>query len=353
MIREKPFLTVDAHGAFQVFVPALRTDCRGVDWADGPTPGTALPLDRFYIARPGAATAAALNAALAAGKDLLFTPGVYPLADSLRVTRPDTVILGLGFATLTATAGTPLIQVADVGGVQIAGLILDAGPVASPQLLEVGPPGSRTDHASDPTFLDDLCVRTGGAAAGRDDVGVQINSRDVVADQLWVWRADHGTGVGWTVNPTRSGLVVDGDDVTVYGLFNEHHEGYQTLWNGNGGRVYMYQSEMPYDVPDQAAWMSGKTAGYASYKVADGVTRHEAWGVGVYCFFRDAPVRAGSAIEAPAAPGVRFHHLTTVWLDGRPGSGITHIIDGRGGPVTAGRPSAAMRQTLTEFPAGG
>ncbi len=235
--------------------------------------------------------------------------------------------------SLIPKKGLPILSVADVDGVKIAGLILDAGAVRSPTLLEVGPAGSKADHSANPTFLYDLTVRTGGPAAGKNDVGVRINSNHVVADQLWIWRADHGVGVGWTTNPTKNGLVVNGNDVTIYGLFNEHHEEYQTLWNGNGGRVYLYQSEMPYDVPDQASWMSGKTNGFASYKVADGVTSHEAWGVGVYCYFRDAPVKARSAVEAPAVPGVKFRHLTTVWLDGRSGSQITHIINALGGRV--------------------
>ena len=51
------------------------------------SPGTAarrqeesIPLSRFYIARPGVDTAASINAQLAQGKDLLFTPGNYDLA---------------------------------------------------------------------------------------------------------------------------------------------------------------------------------------------------------------------------------------------------------------------------------
>ncbi len=95
--------------------------------------------------------------------------------------------------------------------------------------------------------------------------------------------------------------------------------------------------------------MSGKTNGFASYKVADTVTRHEAWGVGVYCYFRDVPVHAHSAIEAPAAAGVKLHHLTTIWLNGRRRSEITHIINDIGGRVHASTPAAAMRQTLAEF----
>ncbi len=213
--------------------------------------------------------------------------------------------------------------------------------------MEVGPGGSAADHAANPTFLYDLCVRTAGSGPARNDIGVTINSNNVVVDHIWIWRADHGKDVGWTANPTKNGLVVNGNNVTIYGLFNEHHEEYQTLWNGNGGRVYMYQSEMPYEVPDQASWMSGdgKTNGFASYKVADKVTSHEAWGIGIYCFFRDAAVKANTAIEAPTVPGVKFHHLTTVWLDGKPGSEITHIVNELGERVA----KPAERHTITEF----
>lgn len=215
-------------------------------------------------------------------------------------------------------------------------------------LLEIGPPNSKADHSLHPTFLYDLTVRTGGPKAGKNDKGVVINSNDVVVDHIWIWRADHGQGVGWTTNPTTTGLQVNGNRVTAYGLFNEHHQQYQTLWNGDNGRVYMYQSEMPYDVPNQAAWMSSGKPGYASYKVADDVKNHEAWGLGVYCFFRDAPIRAQNAIEAPAASGVRFHNLTTIWLDGQLGSEISHIINNQGGKVTKDQNGKTVRQTLKE-----
>jgi hypothetical protein len=353
VIREKPYLCVNASGRYSVFVPALQTNTQGVSWAAGPTPGTSVPIDRFYIAEPSTASAAGINAALAAGKHVLFTPGIYTLDDTLKVTKVDTIILGLGVPSLVQTSGLPAITVADVDGVKIAGLIFEAGAVNSANILEVGPAKSTADHSANPTFLYDLTVRTGGTAAGKNDVGVTINSNHVVADQIWIWRADHGEGAAWTTNPTKNGLVVNGDDVTIYGLFNEHHEQYQTLWNGNGGRVYFYQSEMPYDVPDQASWMSGATKGYASYKVADGVTRHEAWGVGVYSYFRDAAVKANSAIEAPAVRGVKFHNLTTIWLNGQAGSEITHIINQSGGRVYANSPAEAMRQTYREFKGAG
>ena len=349
VIREKPYLYIDKTGSYRVFVPALQTDTKGVSWAAGPTPGTSIPIEEFYIAQPEIASAARINAALAAGKHILFTPGIYSLDDTLRVTKPNTIILGLGVPSLIQTSGQPAIAVADVDGVTIAGMTLEAGAVNSPCILEVGSKGRTADHNANPTFLYDLTVRTGGANAGKNDVGVVINSQNVVVDQIWIWRADHGAGASWFTNPTKNGLVVNGNNVTIYGLFNEHHEQYQTLWNGNNGRVYFYQSEMPYDVPNQASWMSGSINGYASYKVADTVTSHEAWGLGIYSFFRDAAVKVNSAVEAPNVKGVKFHNLTTVWLNGKAGSEITHVINNVGGRVYAGSPAEAMRQTYNNF----
>ncbi len=349
IIREKPYLYVNGSGRYFVFVPALETNTQGASWAAGPTPGTSVSIDQFYIAKPSTASAARINSALAAGKHLLFTPGNYSLDDTLKVTKADTILLGLGVPSLVQTSGLPAISVADVDGVKIAGLILDAGAVNSASILEVGPAGSAADHSANPAFLYDLTVRTGGATSGKNDVGVKINSNNVVADQIWIWRADHGAGAAWTANPTKNGLLVNGNNVTIYGLFNEHHQQYQTLWNGNGGRVYFYQSEMPYDVPSQSSWMSGATSGYASYKVAGTVTSHEAWGMGVYAYFRDAAVKAQSAIEAPDVRGVKFHNLTTIWLNGRTGSEITHIINNLGGRVYANSPADAMRQTYGDF----
>ncbi|WP_224366383.1 fibronectin type III domain-containing protein [Hyalangium versicolor] len=349
IIREKPYLYLTSSGTYAVFVPALQTNTQGPSWANGSTPGTSVSIDQFYIAQPSTASAATINAQLSAGKHILFTPGIYQLNDTLKVNNPNTIILGLGNPSLVPTTGLPAISVADVDGVKIAGLIIEAGAVNSPSLLEVGPTGSSANHSSNPTFLYDLTMRTGGWTAGKNDVGIKINSHNVVGDQLWLWRADHGAGAAWNTNPTKSGLVVNGNNVTIYGLFNEHHEQYQTVWNGNGGRVYFYQSEIPYDPPNQGSYMNGSVNGYASYKVADTVSTHEAWGLGVYSYFRDAVVKLENAIEVPNVSGVKIHHMTTIWLNGQAGSEITHIINGQGGRVYAGSPTTSQRQTITDF----
>jgi chitodextrinase len=351
IIREKPYLYISNAGAYNVFVPALQTNTQGVSWSAGNTPGTSIPIDQFYIARPETATAATLNTALSQGKHLLFTPGIYQLNDTIRVNNANTVVLGIGLATLVPTNGQVAMAVADVDGVKIAGLTFDAGPITSSSILEVGPTGSSANHSANPTSLHDLTVRIGGATSGKCDVGIKINSNHVIGDHFWLWRADHGAGAGWTSNVSKNGLVVNGANVTLYGLFNEHHNEYQTVWNGNGGRLYFYQSEIPYDVPNQASWMSrsGTVNGYGSYKIADTVSTHEAWGLGVYSYFRDAAVKLNSAIEAPNASGVQIHHMTTIWLNGVAGSEITHVVNNTGGRVYGNTPADAMRQTLSEY----
>ncbi|WP_373691671.1 discoidin domain-containing protein [Hyalangium versicolor] len=350
IIREKPYLYVSNTGAYNVFVPALQTNTTGLSWANSATPGTSISIDQFYIAQAGTATAATINSALSSGKHVLFTPGIYQLNDTIRVNNANTVVLGIGVATLVPTTGKPALSVADVDGVKIAGLLFDAGATSSSSVLEVGPTGSSANHASNPTSLHDITVRTGGATNGKNEVGIKINSNNVIGDHFWLWRADHGAGAAWTSNTSKNGLVVNGANVTIYGLFNEHHNEYQTLWNANGGRVYFYQSEIPYDVPNQASWMSknGTVNGYASYKVADSVSTHEAWGVGVYSYFRDAAVKLNSAVEVPNVTGVKIHHLTTIWLNGVAGSEITHIVNDLGGRVY-GNTADSMRQTYSEF----
>jgi hypothetical protein len=333
VIREKPFLEIDSAGTYTVRVPSLVHNTSGVTWHAGITPSTSIPLEKFYIAHPATDTAVTLNTQLARGKHLLLTPGIYNLTEPLRVTRPDTVVLGLGFATLHPTNGTAAMTTADVEGLTVAGLLFDAGEKQSPVLLEVGPANSQANHAANPILLADIFFRVGGAGVGRADVNFRINSRDTVVDHTWVWRADHGAGVGWDQNLSRNGLVVNGDNVTIYGLFVEHHQQFQVLWNGNGGRTFFYQSEIPYDPPTQTAYTSAPgTNGWASYKVADAVSTHQAWGLGVYSVFRHPNVTLTRAIETPRKPGIAFHHMITVCLDDK--GEISNVIDDQGGPTS-------------------
>lgn len=346
-IKEKPFLTIDDKGQYSVFVPAVRKDSQGISWGDGQQAGDSIPLSQFYIARSDKDTAATLNAALSSGKNLLLTPGIYNLDAPVVVTRPDTIVLGIGMPTLSPVKGTSAMEVADVSGVQIDNILFDAGSVTSPYLLQVGPPGSSVSHANDPTTLIDVFCRVGGATVGVTKTCVVINSSDVIGDHAWIWRADHGAGSGWDANKSTNGLVVNGANVTYYGLFVEHFQEDQTLWNGDNGRVYFYQCEMPYDPPTQDAWKHGTVKGWPGYKVADNVKTHEAWGLGIYCVFNHDSIYADTAVEAPKAPGVLFHHVLTFRLSGETAeSGINSVINGTGNPAT----KESTKQMVVEYP---
>ncbi|GGM67873.1 discoidin domain-containing protein [Dactylosporangium sucinum] len=329
VIREKPYLYLDGN-TYSVLVPNLRTNAAGTTWQGGPTPGTSIPISSFYVVRPGA-TAATINAALACGRHLLFTPGVYHLDQTLNVTNPDTVVLGIGYPTLIPDNGVEAMRVADVDGVKVAGLLFDAGPVNSAALLTVGTAGASSSHAANPITIQDAFFRIGGAGPGKATNSLIVNSRNTIIDHIWAWRADHGSGVGWTTNTADHGLVVNGDDVSAYGLFVEHYQQDQVIWNGQRGRTIFFQNEMPYDPPSQSGWRTG-ARGYAAYKVADTVTSHEAWGMGSYCnFTTDPTIVAEHGFETPVNPNVRFHHLLTVSLGGK--GTIAHVVNDTGGPA--------------------
>jgi hypothetical protein len=346
IVREKPFLEVDSSGNYSVRVPSLSTNSSGITWHAATAPGRSIPIRDFYIAHPNRDNAATINAQLAKGKNLILTPGIYELTEAIHVTRNNAVVMGLGFATLHPTNGTAAMTTADADGIIIAGLLFDAGPTESKVLLEVGPAGSKAVHAKNPISLHDVFFRVGGAGIGRTVVNLQINSNDTIVDHTWIWRADHGSGVGWTSNTSANGLVVNGNNVTIYGLFVEHHQQFQVLWNGNAGRTYFYQSEIPYDPPDQSSYTSAPgTNGWASYKVADAVTTHEAWGLGIYSVFRHPDVVLTRAIEVPVNPNVRFHDMITVALDHL--GEISNVINNTGGPTAT---SPRVTPKVTNFP---
>jgi hypothetical protein len=333
--RERPFLYIDSHGHFAVYVPDAESDGAGTTWSAGQAAGRSLPIDTFFIAKPSDSTAT-INAALADGENLLFTPGVYSIDRTLQVRRPGSVILGLGMATLEPENGVVPMTVDDVPGVDISGLIFDAGPVNSPVLLRVGSDqaghGPTRVGAGNPTAIQDVFFRVGGPHVGKATVGLEVWSDHAILDDIWAWRADHGSGVGWTSNTADTGVVVNGDDVLATGLFSEHFQRYDVIWNGNGGRTIMFQNEMPYDPPNQAAWQHDGVLGFAAYKVADTVTTHEAWGLGSYCFFNvDPTIHATRAFEVPDTPGVRLHDILDLSITNH--GTIDHVVNNTG-PAT-------------------
>jgi hypothetical protein len=327
--REKPYLYVDAEDRYRVFLPALRHDALGPSWtATAPTKGSSLSIDDFFVAKPSDSVHT-INRALDKGKHLLLTPGIYHLTGTIRVKHADTVVLGLGFPTLTPVDGVVPMSVAGVKGVRVAGLLFDAGPVNSKVLLEFGDRRGGWSESGDPSSIQDVFFRIGGAGAGKATTALVVHSDDVLLDHIWAWRADHGTGVGWTVNTSDTGVVVNGDRVQATGLFVEHFQKYNVIWNGEHGSTVMFQNELPYDPPNQAAWTHNGTLGYAAYKVDDYVKHHEAWGLGSYCFFNvDPTIHATRSFEVPDTRNVVLHDVLTVSLGGV--GVIDHVVNDYG-----------------------
>ncbi len=344
--REKPYIFVDARGRYKVRVPSAHINTSGISWASGMTPGRTLSINRFFIAKP-TDSVRKINRQLARGKHLILTPGMYNIAKSIVVRRPNTVILGLGQATLTAVDGATPMKIADKPGIILAGVTIDAGSVESSVLLQVGKPRgyhrTRKSPRNNPTTLSDVYFRIGGPYIGKTDVALEINSDGILIDHTWVWRADHGvegfTGPSfgdnerWATNIGRNGVVVNGDNVTATALFVEHFQEYNTIWNGENGRVILYQNELPYDPPSQGDWMTPDgNLGWAGYKVSDDVSTHQLWGGGVYVFNRNNPsIVTDNGFEVPQTPGVELTHIMTKNLSG-PGT-INAVVNGLGDPV--------------------
>ena len=341
---EEPFLQVNSSGAYSVFVPAVRHGSAGPSWADGQEPGSAIAIDRFFIATPSD-PAGVINAALARGLNLILTPGVYHLRQTIEVTRPDTVVLGLGFPTLVPEGGIVPMRLASVPGVKLSGMIFDAGPAESPMLLEVGsaPQAGQADQA-DPSLVQDVFFRVGGSTPGQAATSLVVNSSQVILDDIWAWRADHGNGVGWTDNVGDTGVVVNGDSVTAYGLFVEHYEKYEVIWNGIDGTDIFFQNEMPYDPPSQAAWMANPaTKGYPAFLITHQATGFHGYGMGSYSFFdKGVPVFAANAFEIANTPGSELYDLLTVFLSTAGSGGIAHVVNGTGGSSTDANPDAPV-----------
>jgi hypothetical protein len=351
--REEPYLYVDADGNYDVFVPAVQRNSSGASWVSAPTPGSSIPIDRFFVAQPSD-SAEKINLELLFGKNLILTPGVYDLDRAIMVPYPDTVVLGLGFPTLIPQNGDASMRVLSSKGVLVSGIIFDAGPTNSPVLFEVGSfPSFLGDDrsASDPSAIQDVFFRIGGAEAGSATTSLLVNSDNVILDDIWGWRADHGNGVGWTVNTADTGLVVNGDNVTAYGLFIEHYQKYEVIWNGNGGTDIFLQNEMPYDPPSQAAWMEAPGVdGWAAFKVGSHVTRFNGYGMGSYSFFNQGiNIYAANAFEVPSTlPAESMQDLLTIFLSTAGSGGILNVINGTGGSSTIANPDTPV--TVVSYP---
>jgi hypothetical protein len=355
--EEEPFLYDAGNGNYQVFVPAVQTNSSGPSWAGGTEAGQSVPLSKFFVANPGTPVLA-INAALLLGKNLILTPGVYNLKQPIVVSRPGTLVLGQGLATLVPQAGNAALVVLPNTGVKVSDLIVDAGPVNSPVLVSVGLPGlldklADRQAAANPDLIQDVHFRIGGAETTPTSATVSLldNASHSVIDDVWVWRADHGNNVGWTANKGDTGAVVTGDDVTAYGLAVEHYQKSEVVWTGNGGTDIFFQNELPYDPPSQDVWNQSATQlGYPAFQVGDHVKTFNGYGMGSYVVFINTPatLHVSAAFQSPQTPGVQFHNVFGVWIVGS--GGLDSIVNGVGGPARSDNPGTVEPVDVTSYP---
>jgi hypothetical protein len=295
------------------------------------------------------------------GRDLILSPGIYDLNQPIVVSRPDTVVLGLGFVTLVPERGNASMVVVPNNGVKLSGVIFDAGATNSPVLLSVGTPGlfwqgqfGGRNSANDPDLIQDVFFRVGGAESPASaTVSFIDNADNSIIDDVWVWRADHGatpTSTGWTVNTGDTGLIVTGDNVTAYGLAVEHFQKYEVIWSGQNGTDVFFQNELPYDPPIQSAWqVSASQPGYPAFEVTNNVQTFHGYGMGSYVSFvgTTATLFDQEAFEAPSNPGIQFSDVFTVWIAGS--GGDNSIINGTGGPDTSTAPGTVSPVDVASY----
>ena len=197
----------------------------------------------------------------------------------------------------------------------------------------------------------DVFFRIGGAEAGSAGTALVVDADNALIDNVWAWRADHGAGVGWTSNTANTGLTVNGNNVTAYGLAVEHFQQYEVIWNGQNGTDVFFQNEMPYDPPSQAAWMEAPGVdGWAAFKVANGVRSFHGYGMGSYSNFDlGVNILAANAFEVPSSlPAGSLNDLLTVFLNPASSGGITNVVDNTGGSSTGANPDVPV--TVTSYP---
>ena len=323
-VRESPFVYYWA-GRFYVFDPRVQFARRGYDWRLGPFAGRSLPLSDFYLASSTTDTAATINAALGTGEDVLLEPGAYSVSAPLTVPHANEVILGLGEATVTASTDTPTIVIDDaatgtvLAGFSANGMAFNAttntGPYAAEQ-IEIGNTPNASGSPIDPTTLSDVSTISNSTT---DEL---INQNDVLLNQAEI-QSNNNSGDGYTTTnwPAESssdhGVIVNGDDVTLEGIWLEHFKKTEATWNGNGGQVIFLENELPLTIPYSAAgvqpsfWMKNSNFdGYPSLAVSPRVTSFTLTGMQSWSRFGSGcDCLVTSLITAPVKSHVTINDL--------------------------------------------
>merc|ERR1712166_671502 len=283
-VAEKPYL-VEQNGDWHMFVPERLEDLGpGIS----PRVGRNISMADVFVAREGD-NAATISAGIKGKRALLLTPAIYFLSDPIRISDPNFVILGIGLPTLVTITGLSSFIV-DAPGVRIAHVLIEAGHPrtrdgTAPLLLWKGSDGVGSDIFTRVGAFAYADEHHNSCTITHADIHVEVRGDRVVLDNSWFWHADHDDCTGNSTSPlsdiaySGNGLVVYGENVTAYGLAVEHTMRSLVNWEGEGGQIFFFQSELPYHDPTFV------DDGYCGYQVAYDIQRHTAYGVGIYQVF--------------------------------------------------------------------
>ncbi|MCH5162813.1 MAG: hypothetical protein J1G38_04920 [Clostridiales bacterium] len=337
-MREKPFLTFDGTNGYRIAVPAVRQNAVGFSWSPA---NLSTRIEKYvnqsdiYFAKADIDTAESITDAFKTHTAVILTPGIYYLDEAIEINDDGKLLMGMGLTSLMPLNGNACL-VTDASNISVSGILFDAGMENSDTLASIGVPRRNSRDAR----LFDCYFRVGGFLEEKTyaECSLKVYSDDSVLDNLWIWRADHGSDrnkyIGWSVNNGNTGAEIYGDNVKAYALMAEHYKKHNVAWYGNNGKLFFYQSEIAYDVPVQSVWKDDGRNGYSSLYVDDGVEIFTGRGLGVYSNFHVAGIRLDSAITVPDKAGITIEHACTVGLNGS--QGITAVVNNEAGERASG-----------------
>lgn len=333
-IAEKPFIVFDEdENKYGLLIPGYETDKLEPGMSDN---YDLQPFERVYVASEED-DASLLNDMLNHVDFMVLQPGVYKMDKPLKFKRDKQVLLGIGMPSLVSTNGNAVIEVLRKKGVRIAGIIMEIeSDKPTKTLLEWGvETHGVSDDANEPGVLSDVFARVAPKNSKQTITNlknmIQINTPHMIIDNTWLWRStsDKNGPIANLANHVETGLQVDSDDVTVYGLNVDQTLSNLVNWNGNDGRIYSSALNLPFDL-DSTDYMSDNAH---ALKVADDVTSHLNIGTAVYLNTKGKTVE--SAIKAPVHSDVSFFNVYT--KDESGSSTISHAVNSKGGAATKGK----------------
>lgn len=324
-MREKPFLTFDADNGYRIAVPAVRKDAVGYSWSPENLPTRIekyIEQSDIYFARADKDTAETISEAFETHSAVVLAPGVYFTHSAIEMKGNGKLLFGMGLATIAPMDGNACL-VTTGSNISVSGVLFDAGMKDAETLVSIGEEGRESNDAR----LFDCYFRVGGYWDYKTSAqcSLKVYSDNSTLDNLWLWRADHGSYIGWSRNSGDTGAQIYGDNVTAYTLMAEHYKKHNVEWYGENGKILFYQSEIAYDVPNQSVWRDGSKRGFSSLHVDDGVNTFTARGLGVYSNFHTSGIRLDSAITVPDKAGITIEHACTVALNSK--AGIVNIVN--------------------------